>query len=112
MNAAAPPPGVHRFLNAIEAAVPTGKLIHAIAGNDATHRHPRVRAWLARHPSWTLHFTPTSCLNAVEGFFATLTKRWLKRGVVRSIGELQAAINRFNAEHNKDPKPFPVDQVP
>ena len=97
-----------RFLNAIEAAVPAGKLIHAIADNYATHKHPKVRAWLARHPRWTFHFTPTSAswLNAVEGFFAKLTKRRLKRGVFRSIVELQAAINRFLAEHNQNPRPF------
>jgi transposase len=97
-----------RFLNTVEAAVPAGKLVHAIADNYATHKHPKVRAWLARHPRWTFHFTPTSAswLNAVEGFFATLTKRRLKRGVFRSIVELQAAINRFLAEHNRDPRPF------
>jgi transposase len=74
-----------RFLDAIEAAVPAGKLIHAIADNYATHKHPKVRAWLARHPRWTFHFTPTSAswLNAIEGFFAKLTKRRLKRGVFR-----------------------------
>ena len=66
-----------RFLNRIEAAVPAGKLIHAILDNDAVHKHPKVRAWLTRHPRWTFHFTPTSCswANAVEGFFATLTRR-------------------------------------
>jgi len=97
-----------RFLNTIEAAVPAGKLIHAIADNYATHKHPKVRAWLARHPRWTFHFTPTSAswLNAVEGVFAKLTKRRLKRGVFRSIVELQAAINRFLAETNADPRPF------
>jgi transposase len=97
-----------RFLNTIEAAVPAGKLIHAIADNYATHKHPKVRAWLARHPRWTFHFTPTSAswLNAVEGVFAKLTKRRLKRGVFRSIVELQAAINRFLAEVNADPQPF------
>jgi transposase len=97
-----------RFLNAIERAVPAGKLIHAVADNYATHKHPKVRTWLARHPRWTFHFTPTSCswLNAVETFFATLTKRRLKRGVFRSIVDLQAAINRYLAEHNHKPKPF------
>ena len=63
-----------RFLNAVEAAVPAGKLIHAILDNYGTHKHPKVLAWLARHPRWTFHFTPTSAswLNAVEGFFAKL----------------------------------------
>ncbi len=60
------------------------------------------------HPRWTFHFTPTSAswLNAVEGFFATLTKRRLKRGVFRSIADLQAAINRFLEEYNQQSKPF------
>ena len=64
--------------------------------------------WLARHPRWTFHFTPTSAswLNAVEGFFAKLTKQRLKRGVFGSLVELQAAINRFLAETNGTPKPF------
>jgi hypothetical protein len=64
--------------------------------------------WLARHPRWTFHFTPTSAswLNAVEGFFAILTKRRLKRGVFRSVADLQAAINRFLDDHNAHSKPF------
>jgi len=88
--------------------VPAGKLIHAIADNYAAHKHPKVRAWLARHPRWTFHFTPTSAswLNAVETFFSALTRRRLKRGVFHSIVDLQAAINRYIAEHNVDPKPF------
>jgi DDE superfamily endonuclease/homeodomain-containing protein len=97
-----------RFLNAVEAAVPAGKLVHAIMDNYGAHKHPKVMAWLARHPRWTFHFTPTSAswLNAVEGFFARLTKRRLKRGVFGSLVELQAAINHFLAEANDDPKPF------
>jgi transposase len=97
-----------RFLNAVEAAVPAGKPIHAVMDNYGTHQRPKVLAWLERHPRWTFHFTPTSAswLNAVEGFFAKLTRRRLKRGVFGSIVELQAAINRFLAEANDDPKPF------
>ncbi len=97
-----------RFLNAIERAVPAGKVIHAIADHYATHKHPKVRAWLARHPRWVFHFTPTSAswLNAVESFFSVLTRRRLKRGVFHSIADLQAAINRYIREHNNDPKPF------
>ncbi len=97
-----------RFLNAIERAVPAGKVIHAIADNYATHKHPKVRAWLARHPRLVFHFTPTSAswLNAVENFFSVLTRRRLKRGVFHSIADLQAAINRYIREHNHDPKPF------
>jgi transposase len=97
-----------RFLNAVEAEVPKAKAIHVILDNYAAHKHPKVRAWLARHQRFTFHFTPTSCswLNAVEGFFAILAKRRLKRGVFRSLGELQAAINRFLKEHNTQSKPF------
>jgi transposase len=98
-----------RFLNAVERQVPAGKVIHAIVDNYAAHKHPKVMAWLARHPRWTFHFTPTSCswLNAVEGFFAKLTRRRLKHGVFHSLVDLQAAINRFVRDYNaNDPKPF------
>src|SRR6202035_4939098 len=88
-----------RFLNAIEADVPAGKVVHVILDNYATHKHPAVMRWLDRHPRFTFHFTPTSCswINAVEGFFATLTKCRLKRGIFRSVTYLQAAINRSPA---------------
>jgi hypothetical protein len=96
------------FLNRIEAVVPAGKLIHAILDNYATHKHLKGRAWLDRHPRWTFYFTPTSgsWANAGESFFATLTRRRLQRGVFRSLGDLQAAINRDLGEHNRQPKPF------
>jgi transposase len=97
-----------RFLNAIEREVPPGKIVHVVLDNYGAHKHPKVRAWLGRHPRFVFHYTPTSCswLNAVEGFFAKLTRRRLKRGVFRSIVELQTAINRFLAETNDNPKPF------
>jgi len=97
-----------RFLGAIERAIPAGKVIHVILDNYAAHKHPNVRNWLARHPRWTFHFTPTSCswLNAVEGFFAKLTRRRLKRGVFHSVVSLQQAINRFIGHHNQEPQPF------
>jgi len=97
-----------RFLNKIEAKVPVGKTIHVVLDNYAAHKHPKVIEWLARHPRVTFHFTPTSAswLNAVEGFFAVLTKRRLKRGVFKSVVDLQAAINRYLVEHNQTPKPF------
>ena len=96
-----------RFLNALNAEVPSDKAIHVILDNYAAHKHPKVRAWLDRE-RFTFHFTPTSAswLNAVEGFFAKLTRRRLKRGVFCSLVDLQAAINRFLAEHNVQPKPF------
>src|SRR5260370_39402434 len=91
-----------------EREVPAGKIVHAILDNYGAHKHHKVRAWLGRHPRFVFHYTPTSCswLNAVEGFFAKLTRRRLKRGVIRSIVELEAAINRFLAETNNNPKPF------
>ena len=97
-----------RFLNAVEREVPTDKAVHVVLDNYATHKHPRVKAWLLRHQRFTFHFTPTSCswANAVEGLFAKLTRHRLKRGVFISIVELQAAINRFIAETNDKPKPF------
>ena len=82
--------------------------VHVILDNYAAHKHAKVRAWLGRHERFTFHFVPTSCswLNAVEGFFAKLSKRRLKRGVFRSIVDLQVAINRFLDETNDNPKPF------
>jgi transposase len=79
-----------------------------VLDNYAAHKHPKVRTWLDRHQRFTFHFTPTSCswLNAVEGFFAKLSKCRLKRGVFHSVVDLQAAINRYLAEHNRQPKPF------
>ena len=97
-----------RFLNALERAIPAGKVVHVILDNYATHKHPKVRAWLARHPRWTFHFTPTaaSWLNAIEGFFAKLTRRRLERGVFHSVAALQTAINDFIEHHNQSPTPF------
>jgi transposase len=97
-----------RFLNAVERNVPAGKVIHAIADNYATHKHPNVLAWLADHPRWTFHFTPTSAswLNAVEGFFSTITRRKIRRGVFKSVADLEDAIKRYINAHNKNSKPF------
>jgi transposase len=97
-----------RFLAAVEAKVPKTKSVHVIVDNYAAHKHPNVLAWLASHPRFVFHFTPTSAswLNAVEGFFARLTKQRLKRGVFRSVEDLKAAIHRFLADVNQNPKPF------
>jgi len=97
-----------RFLNTVEAAVPAGKLIHVILDNYGTHKHPKVMAWLERHKRWTFHYTPTSgsWLNAVETFFSAMTRRRLRRGAFHALVDLQAAINRYLAEHNANPKPF------
>lgn len=97
-----------RFLGVLEAKVPKTKAVHVIVDNYAAHKHPNVLAWLARHPRFVFHFTPTSAswLNAVEGFFAKLAKQRLKRGVFRSVEDLKAAIHRFLADANRNPKPF------
>ncbi len=65
-------------------------------------------AWLARHPRWTFHFTPTSAswLNAVENFFSKMTRQRIRRGIFRSVVDLQAAMNAYLAQHNANPKPF------
>jgi transposase len=98
-----------RFLNQIERDVSKGKSVHVILDNYCTHKHAKVRAWLERHPRRSFHFIPTSSswLNAVEGFFAKLTRRRLKCGVFHSVADLQAAINRSIAENNEtEAKPF------
>lgn len=96
------------FLNAVERAVPVGKVVHAIVDNYATHKHPKVLEWLSDHPRWVFHFTPTSAswLNAVEGFFSIITRKRLRRGVFTSVSQLQDEIRRFINEHNGSAKPF------
>src|SRR5438132_3160803 len=97
-----------RFLNTVEREVAADKAVHVVLDNYATHKHPKVRGWLARHPRVTFHFTPTSCswANAVEGWLAKLTRQRLKPGVVTSIVGLQAALTPFIGDANGNPKPF------
>jgi transposase len=97
-----------RFLNKIKRETPAERELHLIVDNYATHKHPKVRAWLGRHKRFHFHFTPTSAswLNAVEGFFAKLSRRRLKRGVFKGVADLQAAIDRFLRETNDNAKPF------
>lgn len=97
-----------RFLNAVERNVPAGKVIHAIVDNYAAHKHSKVLEWLANHPRWTFHFTPTSAswLNAVEGFFSIITRSKIRRGVFKSVADLEDAIKRYIKAHNKNSKPF------
>jgi transposase len=108
-----------RFLNAIDAEVPGGKSIHVILDNYATHKHPKVMAWLARHKRFTFHFTPTSCswLNAVEGYFAKLSEQRLKRGVFRSVAELQSLSRGSSRRQTKCQRassgpPIPIKSSP
>ncbi len=97
-----------RFLRVIDANTPAKKELHLIADNYATHKHPRVQKWLAHHPRFHVHFTPTSSswLNMVERFFRDLTQNGLRRGVFHNVGELVTAIGNYIAQHNKKPKPF------
>jgi transposase len=97
-----------RFLREIEANVPADLDIHLIMDNYATHRTPAIRRWLARHPRWHVHFTPTSAswINQVERFFAELTEKQIRRGVHRSTRDLERAIRDYIKTVNDDPKPF------
>ena len=97
-----------KFLRVIDYVVPTGKEVHMIVDNYATHKHPKVERWLRRHPRFHMHFTPTGCswLNMVERFFRDLTENRLRRGVFRSVQELIEAIGEYIDHHNEHPKPF------
>jgi transposase len=97
-----------RFLNKINRQVLPNLDVHLIADNYATHKHPKVKAWLARHPRFHMHFTPTSAswLNLVERFFGEITRKRIRRGVFHSVVDLQRAINDYLEIHNADPKPF------
>jgi transposase len=97
-----------KFLRVIDEVTPPSKAIHLIADNYATHKHPKVQRWLARHPRFHVHFTPTSSswLNMVERFFRDLTQKRLRRGVFRDVEELITAIGDYIHKHNENPKPF------
>ena len=97
-----------KFLRLIERSVPKEKQIHIICDNYATHKHAKVKAWLKRHQRIHVHFTPTSAswLNMVERFFRDLTDKCIRRGVFRSVAELESAIRAYIESHNDDPAPF------
>jgi transposase len=96
------------FLKTIDREVPAGLEIHLVLDNYATHNHPKIKAWLAHHPRFHRHFTPTSSswLNMVESFFSTLTDKAIRRGVFHSVPDLIDAIETYLATHNQDPQPF------
>jgi transposase len=96
------------FLRHIEASVPANLDVHLICDNYATHKHPRVRVWLARRPRFHLHFTPTysSWLNQVERWFALITNQAIRRGSFDSVTDLKRQINIFVEHYNQHPKPF------
>jgi transposase len=97
-----------KFLDTIDAAVPTELAVHLILDNYGTHKTPMIHRWLARRPRFHLHFTPTSSswLNLVERWFGLLTDKQIKRGAHRSTRTLEAAILEYIALHNTAPKPF------
>ena len=97
-----------KFLRQIDRETPKDKTLHLIADNYATHKHPAVQEWLARHPRFNMHFTPTSAswLNMVERFFRDISENRLRRGVFTSVPDLVAAIDEYVAHHNANPKPF------
>jgi transposase len=96
------------FLGTVEQNVPPELDVHLILDNYGTHKTQKVRRWLAKRPRFHVHFTPTSSswLNLVERFFALLTQKQLRRGVHRSVSELEAAVLGYIAQHNESPKPF------
>jgi transposase len=97
-----------RFLRIIDQQTPSHREVHLIADNYATHKHPKVKRWLARHQRFPVHFTPTSAswLNMVERFFRDLTQRRLRRGVFHSVSELETALQTYIVQHNQNPRPF------
>jgi transposase len=97
-----------KFLRTIDREVPKELQIHMICDNYATHKHPEVNKWLAKHKRFHLHFTPTSSswLNLVERWFRELTGKAIRRGVFHSALDLVAAIEDYLKTNNDNPKPF------
>ena len=96
------------FLRKIEATVPRNQDIHLIVDNYSTHKHARVKAWMARRPRWHIHFIPTysSWLNQVERFFALITEKAIRRGSFSSVKDLVGKVDHFVTQYNKDCTPF------
>jgi len=97
-----------RFLNDIDASLPSGFDVHLVMDNYGTHKVTKVRAWLARHPRYHVHYTPTSgsWLNLVERLFAEVTERCVRRGSHTAVRSLEKAMLDYLNQRNKDPKPF------
>lgn len=97
-----------KFLRKIDRTVHKGLDLHLIVDNYGAHKTPEVRAWLEKHPRFSLHFTPTSAswLNLVERFFAEITTKRIRRGTFTSVANLEAAIEDYLDQHNANPKPF------
>jgi len=97
-----------KFLRTIDREAPETLAVHMILDNYATHKHPAVKAWMADHPRFHLHFTPTSSswLNLIERWFRELTDKALRRGVFHSVPDLIASIEKYMDVHNESPRPF------
>jgi transposase len=97
-----------KFLDTIESQLPAGLDVHLIVDNYATHKTAIIRKWFAKRPRFHVHFTPTygSWINLVERWFAELTNKRIRRGVFRSVKELETAIREYIEIHNEDPAPF------
>jgi len=106
-----------KFLNTVDEAVPADLDVHLVVDNYGTHKAPTIRRWLLAHPRYHLHFTPTSSswLNLVERWFGEITRKRIRRGSFKSVGELISAIQEFIRNNNENPKPFVwtkrVDQI-
>jgi len=97
-----------KFLKLIDLKTSPALELHLIVDNYCTHKHPRVKAWLKRHPRFHMHFVPTSSswLNMVERWFRELTDKQIRRGAFKSVADLIAAIQAYIQHHNQNPKPF------
>jgi transposase len=97
-----------KFLKLVDAETPAELDLHLIADNYSTHKHPKVKAWLAKHPRFHMHFIPTSSswLNMVERWLREIATKRIRRGSFQSVQQLEAAIQDFIDTHNDDPKPF------
>lgn len=97
-----------KFLKLIDKSTPKDKELHLIADNYATHKAPAVKRWLARHPRFHIHFTPTSAswLNMVERFFRDITQKRIRRGVFKSVPDLISAVDGYIESHNANPAPY------
>jgi transposase len=106
-----------KFLQMIHRSTPRRRDLHLILDNYRTHTHPIIKEWLAKHPRFHLHFTPTSAswLNMIERWFGELTRKRIRRGTFASVAELIRAISEYTQIHNQEPKPFvwvkKVDQI-
>jgi transposase len=97
-----------KFLRVIDRQVPKGLQVHLILDNYSTHKHENVKKWLAKHPRFHLHFTPTSSswLNLVERWFGKLTEKTIRRGIFHSVPELTDTIDTYLQTNNENPQPF------